>query len=281
MLRDLVDLDAYPLDQPDHPRLRATVAHARAELAEDGCCRLAGLIRPNALDRIRRDTAALEDQAVVTGAEVTCYGLETDQTAPAGDPRGIALKRTNAFVAGDRIGPDMAIREIFHDAGFQGFIARCIDAREIHEFADPLAQLVINVLKDGLGHNWHFDSNEFTVSLLTQEAESGGEFEYCPQIRTPNNENFEGIGKVLAGDRGPVKQLNLRPGDLQIFFGRYSLHRVVPVAGARARHTVIFAYAREAGMMGDPVKTRRIFGRSTDRHTPGGAGFDRTDGLVG
>ena len=32
--------------------------------------------------------------------------------------------------------------------------------------------------------------------------------------------------KVIAGDRTRVRQLNLEPGDLQIFKGRFTLHRV-------------------------------------------------------
>ena len=37
---------------------------------------------------------------------------------------------------------------------------------------------------------WHFDSCEFTLSLMIQKPEKGGIFEYCPNIREPGNENF-------------------------------------------------------------------------------------------
>jgi hypothetical protein len=57
---------------------------------------------------------------------------------------------------------------------------------------------------------WHFDSCEFTLSLMIQKPENGGIFEYCPNIREPGNENFEEVKKVLSGDRTRVKQLKVR-----------------------------------------------------------------------
>ena len=46
---------------------------------------------------------------------------------------------------------------------------------------------------------WHFDGNDFTVSILVQQAEQGGDFEYVPNIRTSDDENFEGVNKILNG----------------------------------------------------------------------------------
>ena len=82
---------------------------------------------------------------------------------------------------------------------------------------------------------WHFDSCEFTLSLMIQKPEKGGVFEYCPNIREPGNENFDEVKKVLNGDRKRVKQLKLEPGDLQIFKGRFTLHRVTKVEGKKIK----------------------------------------------
>ena len=40
-------------------------------------------------------------------------------------------------------------------------------------------------MKEGHYFPWHFDGNEFTVSILIQEAEEGGLFEFVPDIRKP------------------------------------------------------------------------------------------------
>ena len=71
---------------------------------------------------------------------------------------------------------------------------------------------------------------------------------------------------VLDGDRGPVRRLELRPGDLQLFRGRFSLHRVSAVGRRLARHAAIFAYSDRPGVVGRPTRTRQLFGRVAPEH---------------
>ena len=48
-VEQLIDLDRYPLDQPDSHRYRALVEQARAGLRADGCAVVTDLIRGDAL----------------------------------------------------------------------------------------------------------------------------------------------------------------------------------------------------------------------------------------
>ena len=81
-----------------------------------------------------------------------------------------------------------------------------------------------------------------------------------------------------------MRRLRLRPGDLQLFTGRYSLHRVTEVEGTRSRHTAIFAYSERPGVIGTPERTRQLFGRVTPAHGTdadgSGDGPVRVDGLL-
>ena len=77
--------------------------------------------------------------------------------------------------------------------------------------------MIVNVRKRGDKFNWYLDTNEFTLSMLLQVAESGGIFEYVPNLREPYYENFVAVRKVLKGDRNRAKKLNLSAGDLQLF----------------------------------------------------------------
>jgi len=263
---DCIDLDRYPLHRPHAPLYRQRVAEARASLEEDGCCVIPGLIREGALPDIAAETQALAPDAYRTAATLTVYGAPPCEDAPEGDPLGIGVRRSNAFVAADRIGPERRIRQLYESPDFRAFVGRCMGMGDIYAFADPLGQLVVNVLEPGASHGWHFDTNEFAVSLVTQPPESGGSFQYAPQIRTPEDGNPRGIANVLDGERGRVRSLDLKAGDLQLFFGRYSLHRVAPVGGSRSRHTVIFAYARQPDLMSKAEKSRQLFGRVSSRH---------------
>lgn len=53
---------------------------------------------------------------------------------------------------------------------------------------------------------------------------------------------------------------------LQIFKGRFALHRVALLSGNRARHAVIFGYAQAPGMIGRVARTRQLYGKVLPVH---------------
>jgi hypothetical protein len=132
-----------------------------------------------------------------------------------------------------------------------------------------------------MAHPWHFDTNEFVASILTQSPEGGGVFEYCPNIRTTREENFPAVRGVLEGRRDDlVRRLTIRPGDLQLFRGRFSLHRVTTVRGSRARHSAIFSYCERPGVVGSVARTRQLFGRLEPVHLAAAGRAVRGDHLL-
>ncbi len=53
---------------------------------------------------------------------------------------------------------------------------------------------------------------------------------------------------------------------MQIFQGRYALHRVAPVEGARKRYVGIFSFVDTEGMCGGVERTRQLYGRVLPHH---------------
>ncbi len=261
-----INIQSYPVADPASASLQATISDVRAQLHAKGCAVLKHFIRPESLAELAAEAAALAPHAYFTQAQATVYGGEPDDSFPTGHPRRHVLKRENGFVAGDFIGPSTGLRQLYHSDELKRFLAACLEVDAIHEFGDPLAQLVVNVVKPRDKHVWHFDSNEFVVSVLTQPAESGGEFEYMPNIRSAQGENYDAVQAVIEGRTTGSHVIDLRPGDMQIFFGRYSLHRVRETAGTRDRHTAILAYSKQPGVLGKPGKTAKIFGRKLSSH---------------
>ena len=99
------------------------------------------------------------------------------------------------------------------------------------------------------------------------ESDEGGLFQYVPDIRSPEHEPYDEVAAVLAGRSERVVTLDLRPGDLQIFRGRYSIHRVTRVGtSSRPRHAAIFAYTEDEGVIGRLERTRQLFGRALPVH---------------
>ena len=97
---------------------------------------------------------------------------------------------------------------------------------------------------------------------MIQRAERGGDFEYAPMIRTPEDERFDDVRAVLRGDRTRVRLLASEPGTLAFFRGRYSLHRVPPVEGATPRMNSVLTYSREPGHKLSPMAQQMYYGRT-------------------
>lgn len=270
-----------PLAEPNSADWQDIVSRTREELRTVGCSVLQDFIRQDLRDELRRECASVAPLAYYDVETVNVYNIATDSSLPADHPGRIAMRRGNAFVPRDRIDEDFLIHRLYTSEPFQRFVAACFELPALHELADPLSGLCLNVVDPGMEHPWHFDTNEFTVSMLTQESTAGGVFEYCPNIRSAREENFADVRDVLAG-RGQrlARRLTLRPGDLQLFKGRYSLHRVSEVSGATARHSAIFAYSQRPGVISSVARTRQLFGRVLPEHLIAEGSAVRVDQLL-
>ena len=86
---------------------------------------------------------------------------------------------------------------------------------------------------------------------------------------------------MLEGSRDGVTTLDLCPGDLQIFRGRRSLHRVTRVGEhSRPRHAAIFAYTEKPDVIGRLDRTRQLFGRVLPEHIEAERQRVRSDELL-
>jgi hypothetical protein len=274
---EIIDIRRYPLTGPGGEGWQRAVADARRGL-RSGCAVLPGFVAPGRLEALRAECASLADKAFDDERLVNVYNKPADPGLPEDHPARHLMPRGNAFVARDDIPEHFIIQRLYDSEVFQRFLADCLGIPQVYPYADPLAGLVVNIIEPGRQHPWHFDTNEFAVSLVTQAPEGGGVFEHVPNIRTPQSENFAGVAAVLRGeDTDQISALPLHPGDLHIFLGRYSMHRVSAVRGARARYSAIFSYSGLPGVVGHPERTRQLFGRTTAAHT---GPMLRSDGLL-
>ena len=115
------------------------------------------------------------------------------------------------------------------------FVAAILGLDEIYPYADPLGALNLAVMGDGDELQWHFDQTDFVVSLALQDADEGGDFEVAPFIRNADDERYDDVARVLAGDDRDLVTLPMTPGTLLVFAGRNSMHRVTPITGTTPR----------------------------------------------
>ncbi|HEY5663465.1 MAG TPA: hypothetical protein VIS05_05455 [Ilumatobacter sp.] len=262
---EYVDTDRYPI--ASHGAARdAAVAGLRAEIDRDGCAVARGFVRAERIAELVAECDRVQRFGHRNFNRTNPYFTVDRADLPASHPLRRFEDRSNAFVPADHFGDGSIIRAIYEWPAFAPFIREVLGEDEFHRYADPLADVIVNLAEEGNGFPWHFDTNNFTVTLAIQQPEHGGAFEYCPQVRTPTDERYEAVEAVLDGDTASVTTLDLAPGDLQIFRGRYSLHRVTPLRGARTRYVAIFSYVEEPGMVGSPERTRQLYGRVLPIH---------------
>ena len=281
-LHHLVDLDRYPLHEPESVAYTAAVDAARDALRSEGCAVIKDLVRADAVRRLNDEIVERKGDTHFSVDIMNPYFHTTvNEEYPADHPVNTFLERSSGFIPGDSWERGCATDVLFRAPEVARFLAECLEIPELHCYADPLAGLTANILDPGQLFTWHFDTNDFAVTVLVQEADEGGHFEYVPAIRSAEDEGFDRIADVLAGGRDGVRTLDLRPGDMQIFRGRHSLHQVSRVpAHSRPRHAAIFAYTEAPGVIGRVARTQQLFGRVLQEHLDAEQQRVRSDALI-
>ncbi|KIC44097.1 hypothetical protein RA28_14025 [Ruegeria sp. ANG-S4] len=268
MLHDLIDVGRYPIDRPDSRAYAQLIKDVQRDLGAEGCAVLTGFVHEKGLEPILKEADAVAGKAHRSFNRTNPYFTQDDPRFGVGHPIRRFYDRSNAFVPADNFAKSGPLRRIYEDPTFMPFIRAALGepAERFFRYDDPLADVIVNVVEAGQGFPWHFDTNNYTVTLAIQNGEDGGAFQYVPNLRTPEDENFAGVASILDGDMNAVRQLDLQPGDLQIFKGRYALHRVAPVEGARKRYVGIFSFVEAEGMCGGVERTRQLYGRVLPHH---------------
>ena len=256
-LKTIVDLERYPIQDLNSPKIKETIKKCKNDLDKFSCATIPNFILFESLKIMNAELKKHINEVYMSKESINAYLYSKDDSSlPIDHPKRIFINRDNGYLNSDLFEKDSEMKFLYAQEKLLNFISACLGVSPIYRWADPLACHAYNVMKPKGILPWHFDSCEFTLSILIQKPKKGGIFEYCPNIREPGNENFEEVKKVLDGDRTRVRQLKLDPGDLQIFKGRFTLHRVTKVEGNRSRYLCIPAYVLDPWR----VNTRNIQG---------------------
>jgi len=208
------------------------------------------------------EAAALMPVAHRRDRMLGAYGRAPDDGITADHP----MRRTSPYrmrvLATDQLdaaGPTLALYEW---EPLTALVRDLLGLDRLYRVEDPLMRCNVTYLSEGDEHGWHFDGNDFVVSLMLQAAERGGAFEYAPGIRTAEDENFDGVAAVMDGRPGLSRLLAVEPGTLALFRGRRALHRVTRVEGARPRIILLLSYDERRETVWGPEAQRRVFGRA-------------------
>ncbi len=266
-IKTIVDLKKYPIHELNSPIIKNLIKKCKEELDQFSCSTIPNFILPESLKIMNKELENQLDKVYMSKNSINSYLYSKDDPSlPIDHPKRIFMKRDNGYLNSDLFKKNSEMKFLYEQEELLKFVSACLGIFPIYRWADPLACHAYNVMQPGGILPWHFDSCEFTLSLMIQKPEKGGIFEYCPFIRKPGNENFEEVKKILNGDRTKVRQLDLQPGDLQIFKGRFTLHRVTKIEGNTPRYLCIPAYVLDPWRVNTPEHSKAIYGKALPIH---------------
>jgi len=259
----LIDLARFPIGDLETSAAGSLIADCRRQLAATGACLLPGFLTPAALAAMAEEARHLVPRAHRTpGSRSTAYLEAPDESFPPAHPKRRLQPTSVGAVAYDLIPPAALVRRLYEWDGLLAFLARVLGSGKLYRYADPLGALNVAVMEAGEELLWHFDQTDLVVSLLLQKCASGGVFEYAPFIRKAEEPNYDKVWRLLDGAREDVIALDMAPGTLVLFQGRYSIHRVTAIEGAEPRLIALLGYDTKPGTMSsERLKTRR-YGRA-------------------
>jgi len=242
-LKDIVDLACYPIEQ-------SSFADAcRSTLDRDGVLVLSDFIRPAALAAMRAESEAGQDKAYFCAQSHSVYLGPADPSLPDSHPFNRQVLSSKGCICDDDIGATSPLRILYDDGSFRHFITTVTGQGELHPYADSLSSINIHYAGRGQELGWHFDNSSFAITLLIQKPPSGSRFEYIKNLRDADagDMNFDGVQSLLDGEAQP-QVLAMKEGDLVLFRGRNSIHRVSPNESDTTRMLAVLAYNAETGV---------------------------------
>ena len=260
-MRDLLDLDRYPIDRLDAPQGARLVERCKADLALQGMFNLEGFVRPAAIDQAVSALEPLIDTESYRHARRhNIYFKSVIPSLAADHPALQQFETVNYTLCADQLAGTVVDR-IYEWTPLATFLARVMDKPRLFLMSDPLARVNVLAYKPGEALNWHFDRSQFTTTLLIRAAESGGEFEFRSGLRSDAEPNYDGVARLLQGADPQVSVQPLAAGTLNVFAGRNTAHRVTPVLGNKCRMVAVFSYYDKPGVAFSGAERLGFYGR--------------------
>jgi hypothetical protein len=260
-LADFVDLQRYPLH--DDAGFAPVAEHCRQQLMESSFANLPGFLKPEVPERMAAEVLDALPRAYRRDKRFTAYAGPETADLPTDHARRREHLNRQYIVSTDILKKTVAMRRLYENDVLTRRIAQMLGEPALYRLADPVMACTSTVMYDGDTHGWHFDLNDFVVSILLRAPEAGGTFDFAPYIRSDSNENYLAVAQVMDGSSDKIRRIRVEPGTLLLFCGRRAIHRVAPIQGATPRVIALFSYDRKPDVRYNPEVYERVVGRRT------------------
>jgi hypothetical protein len=243
-MHHIVDLARYPVDAPDTKTGRDLIEACRATLDDRALCALPGFVHPEIVEQMVRETVVIAPEAFRTDKPRIAY-ISSDEAWPAGHPRTVAHPNRYYQLLNYQIPNGSLIRQLYLWEPLCQFLRQVLGYETLYRSACPHLALTVQLGGPGDCNGWHYDGNDAVFSLLLQQPGSGGAFEYVPNLRSEEDENYAAVAEVFAHPEGMAERPRLAPGTFTLFKGDLSLHRVTEIEDTQTRRIIaLFSYDR-------------------------------------
>ncbi|MCL5779273.1 2OG-Fe(II) oxygenase [Limibaculum sp. FT325] len=258
----ILDLERYPLDQPQSPGWTDLVERCRRDLDQEGMFNLEGFMRPEAIARALAQIVPVLDTAAFTHnrAHNVYFRKEIPGLAPD-HPALRMFETSNQTICADQIEGSIPVA-VYDWPHMAAFLAATMDKPALYPMDDRIACANVMRYSRGQALNWHFDRSEFTTTLLLQAPQAGGVFEYRNALRSEDDPNYEGVARMLRGEDDQVRSMLASAGTLNVFRGKNTAHRVTPVQGPVDRIIAVFSYYERPGVRFSDEERIGFYGRA-------------------
>lgn len=258
------NLASHPIKERGSAAFGALVERCRKGLQARGAYVLEGFLNREAVATILDELNGVIDHAFYKPKTHNPYLAPDDASFATSHPRNRKQLTNSATLAYDFITDDTLLDRIYCWPQLRAFIATTLGYEALYPYSDALAAVNVLVYPPGTQTGWHFDNAHFVVTLMLRQAQRGGVYEYAPFIRSADEDNYPAIQSVLDGNSTTVHTLEQGAGDLVVFQGRYTLHRVTEVYGDAPRFIAVLSYDAKPGTTLTPHTRKTFYGRANE-----------------
>ena len=247
-MNKLIDLDRYPIDRLESKVGQRLVAQCRVDLDDCAAAILPGFVRQSAILKMAKEAESLIQVAHrYDGNRAPFYDVDDNERS---DDDGLqfrvrSTRHPNRYcqILNYQIPNSSDLRAIYLWPPLTEFIRQVLNVEHLFQSQCPHLALTMKVAYEGDTDGWHYDPNDGVITLVLQTPDNGGEFEYAPDVRNQNDQNYAGVDRLYKSPDVEAIRPTLEPGTFTFFNGRYSMHRVRPVGLTRQPRIVsIFSF---------------------------------------
>lgn len=247
-INKLIDLDRYPIDRLNNKPGQLLVAQCRSDLEDSAAAILPSFVRQSAILKMAEEAESLVQVAHrYDGDRAPFYDVDDNERSDDDSlqSRVRSARHPNRYcqILNYQIPNSSDLRAIYLWPPLTEFIRQVLNVEHLFQSQCPHLALTMKVAYEGDTDGWHYDPNDGVITLVLQTPDNGGEFEYAPDVRNQNDQNYAGVDRLYKSPDVEAIRPTLEPGTFTFFNGRYSMHRVRPVGLTRQPRIVsIFSF---------------------------------------